>query len=59
MNTQLMNENLDLPVKKVKLSNKRMKDIIADEIMNWIIEGKLNPGQRIIEDEITIIYSDS
>jgi len=56
MNTQLMNENLDLPVKKVKLSNKRMKDIIADEIMNWIIEGKLNPGQRIIEDEIAKIF---
>jgi len=56
MSIQLMSENLSLPVKKVKLSNKRMKDIIADEIMNWIIEGKLNPGQRIIEDEIAKIF---
>lgn len=37
---------------QLKLNNKRMSELIADQIFDWIMEGTLEAGQKISEDEL-------
>ena len=42
----------DLPVAKIQLNNKRMSELICEQISDWIMDGTLEAGQRISEDEL-------
>lgn len=48
--------NGSLPKPSVKLNNRRMKDIITEEVTNWIMNGTLDAGQRIREDELASVF---
>lgn len=37
---------------QLKLNNKRMSELIADQISDWIMDGTLEAGQKISEDEL-------
>lgn len=47
---------LKLPNSTIKLQNMRMKDLIEKELMNWIMDGRLDKGQRLREDELAEIF---
>lgn len=41
---------------KIKLNNRRLSEIISEEITSWIMDGTLDAGQRIREDELAEIF---
>ncbi len=45
-----------LPQTEIKLNNKRMSEVICDEITNWIMEGTLDVGQRIREEDMADVF---
>ncbi len=47
-----MQKKQDLPVAKIQLNNKRMSELICEQISDWIMDGTLEAGQRISEDEL-------
>lgn len=47
-----MHKSLDIPTTQIKLNNKRMSELISEQISDWIMEGALEAGQKISEDEL-------
>lgn len=41
---------------EIKLNNRRMSEIISEEITGWIMDGTLDAGQRIREDELAEVF---
>lgn len=48
----MMQKPLDLPAMQIKLNNKRMSELIYEQISDWIMDGTLEAGQRISEDDL-------
>lgn len=45
-----------LPKTSIKVNGRRMKDLITEEVTNWIMSGALDAGQRIREDELATVF---
>ena len=47
-----MAEIRNIPVKKLVPNNKRLSVLVKDQITEWIIDGTLQAGQKICEDDL-------
>ncbi len=45
-----------LPPTEIRMNNKRMSEVICDEITNWIMDGTLGVGQRIREEDLAEVF---
>ncbi len=43
---------MSLPTTQIKLNNRRMSELICEQISDWIMDGTLEAGQKISEDEL-------
>ena len=47
-----MQKSLELPNTQIRLNNRRMSELICEQISDWIMDGTLEAGQKISEDDL-------